>query len=444
MATPFLSYNRLRKRLTGLLMALAVLIAATALWAPSAKAADVLFSHRDPKGDDKGPGRYVYPKNRVFGNGTFDIRNFEVLDLGSKIEFRITIDGNIIREHEGWREASGWVLQLMDIYIDKDRKLNSGVLEALPGRGVLFEPSSAWDQVIVVTPRSRERVVNLVDEFAEEMELMLIGKKLVIPSYPKTTKRTFIARVSKQEIGSPQPWWGYQVLMMGHNDSDAAYTFMNKEVNSFAREMEFGGGTDFRGDPNVIDILDGAGQLDQYQALSRYKSKPDPRFNTYAVIKHIYHAEKPDNIDQAKTAGPGPGARKRPIKTPSIKNIPAGEVAATPVSQTREPGQQAAVDGKLLEEDEFPVDLLEDTPAGKCTANMVTISRAASTYYRHYPEDENITMLDLIYENYLDEKPSCPSGGRYVIYGEDSGKIMVRCINPTGVEHGIFPRPEEK
>ncbi|MCK5687324.1 hypothetical protein KAJ27_24525, partial [bacterium] len=49
-----------------------------------------------------------------------------------------------------------------------------------------------------------------------------------------------------------------------------------------------------------------------------------------------------------------------------------------------------------------------------------------------------ITILDLLYEGYLKKDPTCPSGGRYAIYGESSGALKVRCFNPTGIEHGVY------
>lgn len=417
------------------------------LFAPtSAMADDIVFSHVDPKGDDKGTGRYVYPKNPVYNDGAFDIRKFEVIDLGDKVEFRITIDSNIVKEHESFRDSRGWVLQLFDIYIDKDHTPFSGRTDALPGRAVSFDPSSAWEQVVVISPHTRETLMRGIKEKAEEIEFMFIGKKLIIPSYPKVKKRTFIARVAKEEIGNPQPWWGYQVLLLGNSDSESVYSFMNKEVFSFAGEMEFGGGSDFRGNPNMLDLLDGDGHFNQYEALAKYVSKPDPRKNKFAVIKHLYKAERKPAVkeEEKKLTGlpvsdRGPDAGVRDI--PSVQDIPVRTVNREPEQVRPMEKPPEAAPGRIVKDlGEFSEELLSDTPAGKCVANMLGIHRSAVNYYRHHPDDENITLLDLIYEGYLDEKPTCPSGGRYVVFGEDTGDILVRCINPTGVEHGIFPR----
>jgi hypothetical protein len=41
----------------------------------------------------------------------------------------------------------------LDVYVDVDRMPGSGRTEALPGRKLSFDAASAWDKVIVLTPR---------------------------------------------------------------------------------------------------------------------------------------------------------------------------------------------------------------------------------------------------------------------------------------------------
>ena len=58
----------------------------------------------------------------------------------------------------------------------------------------------------------------------------------------------------KQQIGDPQPGWGYQVFVMGYDSSNISRNGMfNMRVKTFPTDA-FGGGTDYE-EPNIIDIL---------------------------------------------------------------------------------------------------------------------------------------------------------------------------------------------
>ena len=43
----------------------------------------------DPDGDDNGPGNYAYPTSPDFHDGAFDIQQFQVLDAGDNVTFRL-------------------------------------------------------------------------------------------------------------------------------------------------------------------------------------------------------------------------------------------------------------------------------------------------------------------------------------------------------------------
>ena len=49
----------------------------------------MLLDVTDPNGDDNGPGNYAYPTSGDFHPGAFDIQEFQVIDDGTNIIFRV-------------------------------------------------------------------------------------------------------------------------------------------------------------------------------------------------------------------------------------------------------------------------------------------------------------------------------------------------------------------
>ena len=249
----------------------------------------VYFAFNDPKDDDKGTGRYQYPLKFNNREGYLDITRFTVEDGGQNVIFTITCRRPIPRRREdGSTEPKGWWLQLMDIYIDKDHKKDSGYTRSLPGRHVTFAKESAWENVVLLTPNHSRTVQKMLEERTSDMDLVHMRRKIVIPHRAYAQGYTFVAYVPKFEIGTPQPHWGYQVLMSGYREENLAYgQFQNEEVVKFAGQDHFGGGSDYKGDPNVIDMLAASAQ-EQYKILSNHVSAPYSGDDRWATVKCIY------------------------------------------------------------------------------------------------------------------------------------------------------------
>ena len=249
----------------------------------------VYFAFNDPKDDDKGTGRYQYPLKFNNREGYLDITRFTVEDGGQNVIFTITCRRPIPhRRDDGSTEPKGWWLQLMDIYIDKDHKKGSGYTQALPGRHVTFAKDSAWENVVLVTPNHSRTVEKMLEERTSDMDLVHMRKKIVIPHRAYAQGYTFVAYVPKYEIGTPDPSWGYQVLMTGYREENLAYgQFQNEEVVKFAGQDLFGGGSDYKGDPNVIDML-ATSAAEQYSILSNHVSAPYSGDDRWAEVSCIY------------------------------------------------------------------------------------------------------------------------------------------------------------
>lgn len=257
----------------------------------------VVMTAMDPVGDDRGPGTYQYPLMSRFEKGAFDLTYFEVSLDGDFVVFTIGVLGRTrpglidARFGEGERlPYKKWDLQLFDIYIDKDRETGSGETRALPGRSVSFDPEYAWEQVIVVSPKPQREVTALLKSKSEIIALSDLETKIIIPGNISVADNKFIIKIFKDIVGEPNESWAYQVFSMGFEEYDTKENFMNKVIHSFADNWGFGGGTDYLGDPNVIDILVPKG-MDQYKILGDYVSNPDPRRNRYARVPMITKAD---------------------------------------------------------------------------------------------------------------------------------------------------------
>lgn len=269
-----------------------------------------VFVHEDSQYDDRGAGHYLYPISLQNRDGIFDLRRFEVRNLDRVIEFRleflrpidtedlISLDKAVNPQSvTGIRTRKGWAFQLVDIYIDTDRIPGSGQTFALPGRNVEFNYEEAWDHVVVLTPGPNDDVHNYLLERSEYRELHDNRKRIHVPDDVHARHYTLIARVPKQQIGDPQPGWGYQVFVMGYDSNNTSRNGMfNMRVKTFPTDNAFGGGTDYEGNPNVIDILS-PDKASQYHVLSQYRSKPYQTDNLLSIVPMIYSKGKQKTVE---------------------------------------------------------------------------------------------------------------------------------------------------
>lgn len=251
---------------------------------------DALFTALDPEGDDRGPGTYLYPYSSTFTYGTFDLRKFEVFSKEKVVEFRVTLQEKIKTSLLNLRAGgkTAWLYQLIDIYIDKDRIPGSGEFQALPGRDVVFDRNFGWEQMIFVSPEDAEATRNYLRDKSELIGFGIdeLEQKIIVPSYTRVEDRTFVIKIPKDLIGEPGKEWAYQVLLMPYEQYDQVDTLKNKRIKAFASDSGFGGGSDYYGNPNIMDMLVPAGE-DQYTVLSNFSLHPDRTKAKFASISMV-------------------------------------------------------------------------------------------------------------------------------------------------------------
>ena len=240
----------------------------------------------DPVGDDNGPGTYTYPTDPVYTRGSFDITKVDIEDTGDNIIFKVSVNAPLANP---WGMASGFSVQMAEIYIDTDHAAGSGFTKTMAGIDVLFSSEEAWDKCVIISPQPISRVKGEVTGKSPEL-----ASSLVVPVTTVPSAGTLIATVRKADLGTPQPGWGYQVIMQSNEGFPDKDVILCRMVNENNGQHRFGGGSDFRGDPQVMDMLvtpakGGPDEITkQHDVLSKYHADEDPAKIVDAVVPMVY------------------------------------------------------------------------------------------------------------------------------------------------------------
>jgi len=238
----------MRKMQIALLAAVAVL-----LLTGTALAGDKV-TFKDPKGDDYGPGEYVYPTDAVYGPGSFDITKAEFKDKGDKVQFDVSVATKL---EDPWRMGSGFSVQMVFIFIDN---APGGYTTTPPGLNVEIDESTAWDVCVVLSPQTMSRVQQEIDAKGGAMAASILA-----PTRVKGSRSTISGTVDKDKLGDgDMSQWKYQVFMQSNEGFPSGQDLLTRKVNEFEGQHRFGGGTDYDCDPHVMDILGDHAQLKAY------------------------------------------------------------------------------------------------------------------------------------------------------------------------------------
>ena len=239
-----------------------VLLLATAVFAGSALAQEVSF--KDPSGDDKGPGNYVYPTDKVYKPGSFDLTEFKMKVSGDKADFSVSANTAL---EDPWGMGGGFAVQMVFIFIDTDGKEGSGFTKSLPGLNVAFAPADAWDKVVILSPQPQNRVAGETESKAGWAKGVV-----VVPVRTKGAGRTISGTVSLKDLGTGDPTkWGFQVVMQSNEGFPDKADLLTRKVNEFEGQHRFGGGNDGDCDPHAVDVLAGKGTGDKSEIEAQYK-----------------------------------------------------------------------------------------------------------------------------------------------------------------------------
>lgn len=237
-------------------------IAAALLLALAATAARAQVELKDPTGDDKGPGKYVYPTDKVYKPGSFDLTGLKVTESGGKVTFEVMVNADL---EDPWGMGTGFAIQMPVVFIDN---APGGQTEGLPGFNVDFDKGSEWDCAVVLSPQKPFRVKQEVKQKVDPK----VAKAIVFGD-AKGKGRSISVTVDRKALGGQgdPKTWGYQVLMQSNEGFPDKNDLMTRKVNEFEGQHRFGGGDDGDCDPHVLDVLagKGAGTPDEVEAQSQ-------------------------------------------------------------------------------------------------------------------------------------------------------------------------------
>ena len=105
------------------------------------------WAMEDPRGDDYGPGTYVYPLNKVFAEpGLFDLLRYAVYDAGDA--WQLAFDFPTLPNP--WNGPHGFSHPIVFVYFDVAPGGRTESHEEAKAAQVSFDPSHPWDYVIKV------------------------------------------------------------------------------------------------------------------------------------------------------------------------------------------------------------------------------------------------------------------------------------------------------
>lgn len=230
----------------------------------------------DPRGDDKGPGTYVYPTDGVYKPGSFDLTKFSAVKSGDAVDFSVEVAAGL---EDPWGMGGGFAVQMVFIFIKTGAGGNSATP---PGLNVVFAAGHEWNKVVVLSPQKKARVGG-----EATAKTGALAKDIVVPNLTRGRGRTITGTVPLSELGGDGnvESWGYQVVMQSNEGFPAAGDFLTRKVNEYEGQHRFGGGNDGDCDPHVLDVLDGP-DAKQSEMLA-YTCGPDGKATKMATLKMV-------------------------------------------------------------------------------------------------------------------------------------------------------------
>lgn len=268
----------MQKKLRVAALALASLVGLPAL-------AQGKVTFKDPTGDDKGPGKYVYPTDNVYEKGSFDLTEFSFEQKGDKADVSVTFNTAL---KDPWNMGQGFSVQMVFVFIDTDGKEGSGNTEGLPGLNVQFAPGHEWDKVVILSPQGVSRVKK-----EAESKAAAVKDAVVVPLRTRGSGRKVTGTINLADVGAGDPTqWGYQVVVQSNEGFPADNDLLTRRVNEYEGQHRFGGGHDGNCDPHAVDVLAGEGkgvdsEKDAQYAMLAYECDADGNATKKATLTMV-------------------------------------------------------------------------------------------------------------------------------------------------------------
>lgn len=202
-----------------------------------------LIDVTDPVGDDAGPGRWIYPQDRIFTPGSFDLTRFRAGVAGDELVLQVGIAADI---GDPFDAPSGVSLQVFDIAIDVDPASGTGHRTFPEGRNVALAAENGFEALITVD-RDGARLTTV----AADGDLRPSDVPVTLRVDPRLG--TVTVRVPIAEVGGTDPGdWGFAATVAS---SDPGEPTGIRRVGPRARQWVGGGAAPDASHPMVYDLL---------------------------------------------------------------------------------------------------------------------------------------------------------------------------------------------
>jgi glycosidase len=334
-----------------------ILLAVIMLSLAGGTLADPVVELADPRGDDHGDGRFVYP-SLGFRDGDLDVVGFTVENDGEEAVFTVEFAGRINKPERGAADELGRDFTRIarhgfhqfniDVYIDTDRRTGSGHTRLLPGRMAALSPDAAWDVAVIAVPRP-EIIKGLLRDVmtAELTQVQLDGRvdtsepakrarqqaatfdrDVHFPSRFKVRGKRIEFRVPHAVLGGEaRASWGYTVFVTGA-DLEASLEFLSAAGVTSQSNASLG----------VVPISPGEEWTDRFGGGEPGELLQPPIVDLFT----------PEGVSQEAILADYSSAQGRPAVLPSI--VPGPDVDLTDAADDEPRWQLDAWQGKVCYE----------------------------------------------------------------------------------------------
>lgn len=221
-----------------------------------ANADDIIFN--DVANDDLGNGSLIYPQRHDFQSGDLDLIKLTVSQDADGIWFKADFKNSIrdparVTTDSGPEPLSefarkGFYNFNIDIYIDQDRVKGSGNIFTLPGRHVAIAADTAWERVVILTPRPEQMRALLIDELTQQYPASSadiisdkINTMIYFPDQIKVRGKSVSFFVPQQYLGTGQPDnWAITAFVTGAQTSIASNLSLLSAAIPNINDLELG------------------------------------------------------------------------------------------------------------------------------------------------------------------------------------------------------------
>ncbi len=228
-----------------------------------------ILSVKDREGDDHGPGPYIYPVNRLYKPGIFDLTDFSVAkDEAKNLIIKLRVAGPL---ENPLKAPNGFSFQTFDVYIRNPRSKDPAAAALLPGRNARVGNAEAWQYAIVA--EGWEAAIYKLDKQGQPIKSDLPLKLSV-----SAADRTLTIKVPLAGLGDDPENWFYLPAVLGQDSNPAPGVLRVKDVEVSSSPDKFGGAPNNPSDGNhtrILDIIIPSGGQSQEALLDNYKPSPE-------------------------------------------------------------------------------------------------------------------------------------------------------------------------